>query len=134
MPSLHVQMGVPATRASLEAAVRGLVALNVALMRRQGGVPRLYTTRVRYRREPRGVEQWRTADRVVRSGFGDCEDLAAYRAAELIVHRGEPARVIVTRTARRTWHARVQRANGRVEDPSKVMSWLWLHKRPRTRR
>lgn len=111
--------------------MRGLVALNVALMR-QGGVPRLYTTRVRYQREPKGVEQWRTADRVLRSGFGDCEDLAAYRAAELIVQRGEPARVIVTRTARRTWHARVKRANGRVEDPSKVMSWL--HKRRRTRR
>jgi len=51
-------------------------------------------------------------------GGGDCEDLAAWRAAELRI-AGEPARVVVVRSAPGVLHAVVRRANGRIEDPSR---------------
>lgn len=77
----------------LNALLECLVQLNVALMRSQK-FPPLYTTRVRYRQEPLGQENWRDAALVLRDGFGDCEDLAAYRVAELRVMHQLPARCV----------------------------------------
>lgn len=74
----------------LKAMLECLVQVNVALMRSQP-FPELYRTKVRYRQEPLGQENWRDAAIVLRTGFGDCEDLAAYRAAELRVRHNVPA-------------------------------------------
>lgn len=116
--SLRVRMTLPASPRVLAAALEGLVCANCALMEKSP-LPPLYSTRVRYQPEPpRTQEQWQTAPQVLQSGYGDCEDLASYRAAELRM-RGEPARVRVVRTGVRRWHAIVQRGDGAIEDPSR---------------
>jgi len=53
--------------------------------------PLLYSSGVRYIREEWGYEQWIPIPNVLRQGGADCEDLAAWRVAELRV-RGIPAR------------------------------------------
>ena len=119
---MNVSLDIPASRAVLSAALEGLVGVNYILLRRQR-MPRLYKAGVRYRAEQlvggKRLEQWKTAPQVFALGLGDCEDLAAWRAAELRVHRGEPARAVVYRTGPKKFHAVVERADGSIEDPSK---------------
>lgn len=118
-----VRLQVPVV--ALEAALEGLVAVNAAILwhlRERGlDLPDLYDTDVVYRREHGRVEQWQTYVDVLRAGAGDCEDLAAARAAWLRVFEAEPARAVIRRTGRRTWHAIVARADGSFEDPSRVL-------------
>lgn len=99
-----------------------LTRLNRAYLRAHPGTPRLYESRVRYRREPRGSERWRTIPTVLAAGYGDCEDLACYRAAEL-QEAGERARAVNTHRAgvggSMLYHIRVQREDGSIEDPSR---------------
>lgn len=113
---------------ALNAALEGLVELGVADLRRGmvgGHVPTLYTSGVRYERE-RGTERWLTPSQVLaahRRGRGsDCEDLAAWRAAECRVSGEDPgARAIVRRSGPRTWHAIVEHSDGTLEDPSRIL-------------
>lgn len=70
---------------TLAQLLRVLVEHNIRLLKRER-LPLLYASGVRYEREPPGTEQWRAADRILADGFGDCEDLAAWRAAEIAVH------------------------------------------------
>ncbi len=116
---MKVLLNVPARRRFLEAATLGVVALNRVIMGRTY-IPPLYQSGVRYRAEEPGQENWRTADDVYTRGFGDCEDLATWRAAELQL-RGELAGVDIKRSGFRRFHARVRRASGRIEDPSKLL-------------
>lgn len=106
-----------------------LVQLNVALMRSQR-FPPLYTTHVRYRQEPLGQENWRDAAIILRDGFGDCEDLSAYRVAELRVMHKVPARcvfrwrtfVVEGKTRVKLYHILVgvpHEGKMLIEDPSK---------------
>jgi hypothetical protein len=92
------------------------------------GVPALYESGVRYRREEAkscwhpisgGCEDWLSAWEVLRQGFGDCEDLAAWRSADLIA-AGERARAVPRRT-REGWHIVVRRGDGSIEDPSRIL-------------
>jgi len=116
-------MGVTPTIAGItqtaeaEALLEGLVRANMAALRRHP-LPSVYAAGVRYAREPRGQERWQLAPEVARRKRGDCEDLAAWRAAELRVAGERGARVAVVRTGRRLLHAVVRRASGQLEDPS----------------
>lgn len=84
-------------------------------------VPPLYSSGVRYREElahGSGIEDWACPWRVIKRGWGDCDDLVAYRVAELLA-AGEAASVQVLRKrGTKRFHVRVRRANGAVEDPS----------------
>jgi hypothetical protein len=82
--------------APLQIALEGLTAINEwhirrALRRLQKGktnrmeIPPLYQSGVYYKEEAPGHEDWMDAPAVLRQGFADCEDLAAYRCAELRV-------------------------------------------------
>ena len=106
--------------AQIRAAVLGLAAISLAQMQERY-VPPLYESGVRYRREPIGRERWQTAAETAARGHGDCEDLAAYRVAEL--HKmGETGATIVVRVVRPTlMHILVRRANGKTEDPSALL-------------
>jgi hypothetical protein len=87
---------------------------------RAGKVPPIYESGVRYSRESPGQEQWQTAEQVFRRGSGDCEDLAAWRAAEL-QEAGELMARPIIRRSRVGWHALVRRASGENEDPSRKL-------------
>jgi len=126
--ALHVRINVPPIPAAIEALAEGLVRLNVVLLehadRRGVELPELYESGIRYRREPAGREWWENAADVigvVADRSGDCEDLAALRAAELRYYDGEDeARVRIIRTSR-AFHAIVERADGSREDPSRIL-------------
>lgn len=106
------------TRESLSAALEGLTALAVQEIA-SGKVPRpLYESAVKYRRESPDI--WSPPSRVLARGYGDCEDLACWRAAELQL-AGVPARAEARRASRRMWHVIVRHPDGTEEDPSKQL-------------
>lgn len=122
MAVVPVTFRVPAKRAYLLVLLDALVKLD-RLQIRQMDLPPLYEARVRYRREARDPrtgkrkEEWRTiVDVLEAGGIGDCEDLAAYRVAEL-KEQGINATIWLTKQGR-TWHVRVRHPDGRIEDPS----------------
>jgi hypothetical protein len=89
-------------------------------------LPRLYKSRVRYLREMPGVEIWQLPSEVYTTGVGDCEDLSAWRRAELRVYGDDPAaKIRVTKTETEDggvlYHITVLRGDGSVDDPSKVL-------------
>lgn len=117
---MKASFDVPASRATLTAALTGLTAVNVVLLQRKPNAPKLYASGVRYRAEPKGREKWLTIPKVLSRGHGDCEDLAAWRAAEL-QRAGIAARVVVIRSGPKTFHAVVRWPGGRIEDPSRKL-------------
>lgn len=96
------------------AAVTGLVLINLAQLRERS-FPPLYQSGVLYKRE--AGEDWLTIAELFALGFGDCEDLAAARCAELN-HAGEAASIRVHVAQRGLLHITVRRADGTIEDPS----------------
>jgi len=90
-------------------------------MRKRRFAP-LYDTDVYYQREnkKRGMpERWQTITDVYRRGYGDCEDLAAIRVAEL---RRERIRAVPWfRRKNNIWHVVVKYPNGKIEDPSRIL-------------
>jgi len=116
---VRVLLELPNVPAVIAAAVEGLCAANAVILSVRPDMPDLYESGVRYRAEDR--ERWTHCLDVLRRGYGDCEDLAAWRCAELRVREAEPARCVVKRTGRRTLHVLVRRADGRIEDPSRLL-------------
>lgn len=90
-----------------------------------GRVPALYSTGIRYKREPRGIDQWLTAEETYAHGMGDCEDLAVWLAADHIV-AGDPSACVVIKPVRPGLdHALVMTGDGKVlRDPSRILGML----------
>lgn len=116
MPYVAASFDVPSDKESLDAALEGLVRVNLVQLRRRPRSP-LYRSQVRYRRDK--GETWDAADKVYARRWGDCEDLAAIRAAEYRI-AGVAARAVVRRSRSPgvAWHCVVQLPGGRYEDPS----------------
>lgn len=104
----------------LEALLDGWTTANVRLIQLYG-LPPLYESGVRYRREPRGRERWQLAPTTASLGYGDCEDLATWRAAELRLDHGIPAYAAVYRAGPRLLHVVVRFPDGSIEDPSRIL-------------
>ena len=91
-------------------------------------VPLLYSSGVRYREEPwnaRGarIEEFADIPTVYARKWGDCDDLAPIRVAELRA-MGEPAKIRIswkTLPSGRLFHVTVRRGDGSIEDPSKIL-------------
>jgi hypothetical protein len=75
---------------------------------------------VRWRPEPPGTgEELALPSTVIERGWGDCDDLAPWLAAELRATGRDPgARAVAYRSAPRRWHAVVRTSDGRTLDPS----------------
>ena len=112
-----VTVNVPASRACLTALLEGLTLLDMVLMEQAGGLPSLYESGVRYKPEPPGRERWLNANELLAVGVGDCEDLGAFRAAELR-RKGIAARAVAIRTGRKKFHTVVLLPDKTFEDPS----------------
>jgi len=104
----------------MRAALRGLTAVNREVLR-EGNLPALYDSGVRYKPEGLGMENWQRADETFARGCGDCEDLACYRAAELNLAGELGAFADVIKTGSRRYHAIVRRDDGSAEDPSRIL-------------
>ena len=110
---------IPTRAAAFNAALEGLTRLNVALMGATN-YPPLYSAGVRYKTEPREV--WRHVADVLAEGWGDCEDLSAWRAAELRITGEDPGASVATyKSGARRYHAIVERSDGTIEDPSREL-------------
>lgn len=111
---------------------------NAILLKCQGNkIPNIYEAGVIYQREPPGQELFNGIRQVIRDRGGDCDDLAAWRVAELRVRgsadypNGEPAQFMLRKFVRPgkplLYHVLVKRAptkahpKGWIEDPSKIL-------------
>lgn len=108
------------TTSQVQGLLWGIMMASVAQIRE--GLVRvpLYKSGVRYAREPLGSEVWQTALETLEKGFGDCEDLVAWRCAELRC-AGEDATPYVKDVRPGLRHCLVRRANGALEDPSRAL-------------
>ena len=102
-----------------------LVAINVDYLRAHPEAPSVYQSGVRYQAEEEDEELWQDVPAALRQGTPDCEDLAAWRVAELIVREGVAAqpRVTAARQPDGKWlfHITVLRPDGAIEDPSAIL-------------
>ncbi len=124
-----------------------LLLVNRAAHRRSGGkiplIPPLYRSGVRYQEEPSDwkLEHFDTIPVLMGRGWGDCDDLAPWRAAELRYSRQDPKADIMVKwkrnpaTGKKLYHVVVRRSNlmkadgrftfkderGIYEDPSRVL-------------
>lgn len=83
------------------------------------GTPPLAHTSVRYQREPKGQEVWQSAATTYELGYGDCEDLAAWLAADARL-AGLESKVVIKRVNPRLRHALVW-----VRDPRTRREGTW---------
>ena len=109
-------------RQSLIDALNVLAFANRLWLARNQHTAPLYSSRVLFRPEPfegSGVELYQTIPEVLAQGFGDCDDLAGWRCAELL-NSGVRAECDLLSLGPRTHHAVVRYA-GRVEDPAHII-------------
>lgn len=115
--TLDIEDGIDA----ISDAVNALAYMSLGQMRRAAAsghpLPPLYGGTIRYVRERPLMERWQTALRVAMRGKGDCEDLAAYRVAELNL-QGQKASAFASQVTPILVHIRVRLADGTIEDPS----------------
>lgn len=127
MPIVRARIAIPSNKADLDGALEGLVRLNIALMRQAADagrpVPLLFKSGVHWqpdRERGKPTETWDSCDVCIARGYGDCEDLASWRAAELRYRANVAARAVVrpSRSPGVAWHCIVELPNGKFEDPS----------------
>lgn len=119
MGSALSTLNVPPGAETYSRALEGLVGVDEEILRNNPMLPALYDAGIKYKLPKHRV--WRYPHEIVRDGWGDCEGLSCWRAAELHVSGADPeARVMVYRTGPRRWHAVVGRGDGWIDDPSIV--------------
>lgn len=99
-----------------------LTEANVAYLASHPDTPALYASGVRYAIESMGIDDWKSVPYVIESGYGDCEDLACWLAAEYRL-KGIAARPFATSASIGSLdvnllHIQVLMPDGSVEDPS----------------
>lgn len=118
--------------------VNALVATNLVYLQMNPNTVPLYESGVFYQEEPMGQEDFFDIPTVLVQGHADCEDLAAWRAAEYL-SVGEWAYIVVSWEALQDtktgeidilFHVRVQTRFG-LEDPSAIlgMNSMWGNRR-----
>lgn len=120
----RVTLEVPLREGAYLLLLDALTSINIWARRlaaeRRAPFPSVYDGALRYEEEPPGFEIWATTPALFARGVGDCEDIAADRAAELQL-AGIPARAVIRMEARNTngtyWHVLVKHPNGTLEDP-----------------
>lgn len=118
----HSRMLGSAIKPILEANV----LVNQQYLRMHPQTPLLYQSGVRYQNEPagQGYEDFALIPAILERGWGDCDDLAPYRVAELRERFGEAATIRIewkkTRNGK-LYHILVRRGDGRIEDPSRML-------------
>lgn len=126
MGSALPMLGLPSKADIYAAALEGLVQVNGLVLDKDPRIPPIYAAGVRWKPIPH--DNWRRADQIAGEGWGDCEGLSAWRAAELRRSGEDPgARVGCYHTGPKKYHAIVIRGDDSIEDPS---VWLGMKLRP----
>ena len=120
---MRVKISVPEEHVSpdvVNAALEAVTRIDEQLLA-AGQVPPFdpHNPQVRWRPEPYGEEHFDNAGIVLGRGWGDCDDLAPWRAASLRASGEDPgATAIVLPSGPSTYHALVQRSDGSMDEPS----------------
>lgn len=81
---------------------------------------------IKYIKEPKGNEDWLDIPKIINNGGGDCEELSAWRAAELRCHGVKASPDIFP--SGRGYHVvvRIKGTKGvdKIEDPSKILGMV----------
>lgn len=114
----------------LALAIKPLLEASVVINRRYlrafPQTPPIYQAGVVYQNEPpdQGFEDFAVIPAMLKRGWGDCDDLAPWRVAEL-QERGENARIRIQWKKLpgkgKLYHIVVRRGDGRIEDPSYLL-------------
>lgn len=109
---------------ALKPILEALTTVNFLFLKTHS-VPPLYYTGVRYQNEPAewASEHFDSVPVVFRRGWGDCDDLAPWRCAELRA-RGERASIRIQwkrLPEGKLFHIVVRRQDGTIEDPSAIL-------------
>ena len=113
------------SRLAVPALMMGLVMANRVWLAKYPKTPALYASPVLYRAEV-NTENWSDIPTILGRGWGDCEDLACWRVAELR-HQGIAALPYITWRAKEgqiggtIYHALCKWPDGRIEDPSRAL-------------
>lgn len=111
------------TEEALQIALDALTLRDELYLRTHPRTPGIYDAGVIYQEEPPGAEDWADIPTVLKLGWGDCEDLACWRAAELRIRHGIDAHPQVSCSIQadgsRLYHITVLLPDGRTEDPSR---------------
>lgn len=122
MRRISIELDIPWTLSGVRCALAAITATNRILMKewlKDGRrPPRLYDSGVRYRREP--PERFTTFDQVLLAGAGDCDQLCAWRAAEL-QELGTRAIAVPRLVTPDQMHIVIHFPGGTVEDPSRLL-------------
>jgi len=124
-----------AVRSILQGAAQvnlGILEINRLRHKRSGGrvplIPSLYLSGVRYQEEPKGwaLEHFDTIPVILTRTWGDCDDLAPWRVAELRFTKEDPGANVAVKwkqltESKKLYHVVVRRSNGQIEDPSRVL-------------
>ena len=118
----HTEAERPYSERVLATLLRTLTAANVLYLGTHEAPP-LYASGVRYKAERFPREEWEGFGRLVERGFGDCEDLACARSAELIARGVKAAPTFRFRRVGRVsvYHILVRYPDGQIEDPSLLL-------------
>lgn len=130
-PVLSIVMPFSAEHArgkrEIEIALAALMVIDMYEIR-EYALPALYSSGVRYAREvclAPGVretcERFLSARKALEERTADCDDLAAWRSAELRVSGEDPGAAPFCRRSEAGWHCLVRRSDGTIEDPSVVL-------------
>lgn len=109
------------SHATMYVWLEALVKTDELILKAFPNIPLLYRSGVVYQEEPRGQDDWQDCLTVMQQGWGDCEDLACWRVAELRVRYGVKAEAeFFWKETHRTldFHTVVRLPNGKIEDPS----------------
>lgn len=102
--------------------LESLVKCNMLWLETHPNAIKLYQSSVRYRQE-KDTEAWLDIPHILEAGFGDCEDLASWRVAELRM-QGVAAKAFLkwynnVGNGITLYHVLVRMPDGALEDPSK---------------
>lgn len=108
---------------ALKVLLQAVTINDVLYLQTHPNTPKLYDSGVFYREEPGGCEDWQDIPTSLRRGRCDCDDVACWRAAELIV-QGVPAsadfEIQRSRDGKVLYHIITRTAHG-TEDPSYIL-------------
>lgn len=115
------EVEIARSRKAILGILQSVVYANVLWLTAYPRTPLLYKSKVIYQIEPPGQEMFADIPTTLEQGWGDCDDLASYRCAELQI-RGINARPYLkwreSGPKKNVYHAVVRWPDGRIEDPS----------------
>lgn len=118
------------SRLAIERLLDALVLINMDWLRAYPETPKLYESGVVYKKVvPPGEDDdpWQDIPSTLSLGYGDCEDLACWRVAELRMSGNAASTLVDYRLGqkdgkpRHFFHVLVQYQNGSTEDPSRLL-------------